>query len=85
MRHKAGVISAVDLCQQEALIEFAKADYANAVKNREQARNALATLINQPLPDIIENLFKEIKQEDSQSLCFQAWHLFYSAPIPRMA
>ena len=51
MRHKAGVISAVDLRQQEALIESAKADYANAVKNREQARNALATLINQPLPD----------------------------------
>lgn len=51
MRHKAGVISAVDLRQQEALIESAKADYANAVKNREQARNALATLINQPLPE----------------------------------
>ena len=51
MRHKAGVISAVDLRQQEALIESAKADYANAVKNREQARNALATLINHPLPE----------------------------------
>ena len=48
LRHKAGVISAVDLRQQEALIESAKADYASAVKNREQARNSLAMLINQP-------------------------------------
>ncbi|WP_416191200.1 efflux transporter outer membrane subunit [Neisseria sp. CCUG12390] len=51
LRHKAGVISAVDLRQQEALIESAKADYASAVQAREQARNALALLINQPLPD----------------------------------
>ena len=51
LRHKAGVISAVDLRQQEALIESAKADYASAVKNREQARNSLAMLINQPLPE----------------------------------
>ena len=51
LRHKAGVISAVDLHQQEALIESAKADYASAVKNREQARNSLAMLINQPLPE----------------------------------
>ena len=45
------MISAVDLRQQEALIESAKADYASAVKNREQARNSLAMLINQPLPE----------------------------------
>lgn len=51
LRYKAGVISAVALRQQEALIESAKADYANAVRSREQARNALATLINQPIPD----------------------------------
>ena len=51
LRHQAGVISAVDLRQQEALIESAKADYATAVQNRETARNALAVLINQPLPD----------------------------------
>ena len=51
LKHKAGVISAVDLRQQEALIESAKADYASAVKNREQARNSLAMLINQPLPE----------------------------------
>ena len=51
LKHKAGVISAVDLRQQEALIESAKADYAGAVKNREQARNALAVLISQPLPE----------------------------------
>lgn len=51
LRYKAGVISAVALRQQEALIESAKADYAHAVRSREQARNALATLINQPIPD----------------------------------
>ncbi|STZ76727.1 efflux transporter outer membrane subunit [Bergeriella denitrificans] len=51
LRHKAGVISAVDLRQQEALIEAAKADYENAVRARETARNALAVLINQPLPE----------------------------------
>ena len=51
LRYKAGVISAVALRQQEALIESAKADYANAVRSREQARTALATLINQPIPN----------------------------------
>ena len=51
LKHKAGVISAVDLRQQEALIASAQADYETAVKNREQARNALSVLINQPLPD----------------------------------
>lgn len=51
LRHRAGVISAVDLRQQEALIESAKADYASAVQAREQARNALSMLINRPLPE----------------------------------
>lgn len=51
LRHRAGVTSAIDLRQQEALIESAKSDYAAAVRNREQARNALATLINRPLPE----------------------------------
>lgn len=51
LKHKAGVISAVDLRQQEALIEAAKAAYSSAVQGREQARNALAVLINQPLPE----------------------------------
>lgn len=50
LKHQAGVVSAVDLRQQEALIESAKADYANAVQAREQAQNALVKLINQPLP-----------------------------------
>ena len=50
IRHKAGVISAIDLRQQEALIEAAKAAYESAVQSREQARNALAVLINQPIP-----------------------------------
>nr|4MT0_A Chain A, MtrE protein [Neisseria gonorrhoeae] len=35
----------------EALIESAKADYAHAARSREQARNALATLINRPIPE----------------------------------
>ncbi|HFC4871727.1 multidrug efflux transporter outer membrane subunit MtrE [Neisseria gonorrhoeae] len=51
LRYKAGVISAVALRQQEALIESAKADYAHAARSREQARNALATLINRPIPE----------------------------------
>lgn len=51
MRHHAGVISAIDLRQQEALIESAKADYATSVQAREQAKNAMAVLINQPLPE----------------------------------
>ena len=51
IRHKAGVISAIDLRQQQALIEAAKAAYASAVQSREQARNALSVLINQPIPD----------------------------------
>lgn len=50
LKHRVGVASAVDLHQQEALIESAKADHASAVQSREQARNALAVLINQPLP-----------------------------------
>lgn len=50
LKHNAGVVSAVDLRQQEALIESAKADYASAVQAKEQAANALAVLINQPVP-----------------------------------
>ncbi|WP_373741213.1 efflux transporter outer membrane subunit [Neisseria sp.] len=51
LKHKAGVVSAIDLRQQEALIQSAKADYESAVQGKEQARNALAVLINQPVPD----------------------------------
>lgn len=51
LRHKVGVISALELRQQEALIEQAKANYAGAVKSREQARNALALLISDKLPE----------------------------------
>ena len=50
LKHKAGVVSAIDLRQQEALIESAKADHAAAVQGKEQADNALAVLINQPIP-----------------------------------
>lgn len=53
LKHQAGVISAVDLRQQEALIESAKADYEAAVQAREQARNALAVLLNQPIPQYL--------------------------------
>lgn len=55
LRHNAGVISAIDLRQQEALIESAKADYATSVQAREQAKNAMAVLINQPLPEDLPN------------------------------
>ncbi|MDO1509920.1 MULTISPECIES: efflux transporter outer membrane subunit [unclassified Neisseria] len=51
LKHKAGVVSAIDLRQQEALIESAKADYAAAVQSKEQAQNALAVLINRQLPE----------------------------------
>ena len=51
VRHKAGVISALDLRSQEAMIENAKANYAAAVRSREQARNALELLISQKIPD----------------------------------
>lgn len=51
IQHNAGVISAVSLREMEGLIETAKADYAAALRAREQAHNALAVLINQPIPD----------------------------------
>ncbi|MDO4878021.1 MAG: efflux transporter outer membrane subunit [Neisseria sp.] len=51
LKFRAGVLSALDLRQQEALIATAKADYESAVQTREQARNALAVLLNQPVPD----------------------------------
>ncbi|XXQ67676.1 efflux transporter outer membrane subunit [Neisseriaceae bacterium B1] len=51
LRHKAGVISALELRQQEALIEQAKSSYASAVQARETARNALELLISQKLPE----------------------------------
>lgn len=51
LQHRAGVISAVNLREMEALIESAKADHAAAVRAREQARNALVVLINRPLPE----------------------------------
>lgn len=50
LRHKAGVVSAVALREQEAAIESAKTARAVAIKGREQARNALALLIGQPVP-----------------------------------
>lgn len=54
LKHRAGVVSALDLHRQEALIEAAKADYASAVQAKELAENALALLINQPVPDNLE-------------------------------
>lgn len=50
LRHKAGVISNVDLLAQETQIEGAKSSYAIAVRTRETARNTLEMLISQPLP-----------------------------------
>ncbi|MDO4434630.1 MAG: efflux transporter outer membrane subunit [Alysiella sp.] len=51
LRHKAGVISALQLHQQTALIEQAKSSYAVAVQAKEQARNALQLLISDKLPE----------------------------------
>lgn len=51
VRHKAGVISALELRSQESQIEGAKSDYAAAVNSREVARNALELLISQKVPD----------------------------------
>ncbi|MFZ1365116.1 MAG: efflux transporter outer membrane subunit, partial [Brachymonas denitrificans] len=50
LRFNAGVISAIDLRQNETLIESAHADYAAQTRLREQAGNALQLLIGQPLP-----------------------------------
>ena len=50
LKFKAGVISAVEVNEAVTQIETARADYAVAERAREQARNALALLIAQPLP-----------------------------------
>lgn len=50
LRFNAGVISAIDLRQNETLIEAAHADYAVQSRLREQAGNALALLIGQQVP-----------------------------------
>lgn len=51
LRHRAGVISVLQLHQQETLIEQAKSGYAAAVQAREFARNALQLLISEKLPE----------------------------------
>ncbi|MBS1174616.1 MAG: efflux system, outer rane lipoprotein CmeC [Burkholderiaceae bacterium] len=51
LKFKAGVISAVEVNEAVTQIETARADYAAAERSREQARNALALLIAQPLPE----------------------------------
>lgn len=66
LKHRAGVLSALDVRQNEALIESAKADYAQAVQAKEQAENALAVLINAPLPENLPDplpLAKQFKVE----------------------
>ncbi len=50
LRFDSGVISAIDLRQNEILIEGARADYAAQMRQRDQAGNALALLIGQQLP-----------------------------------
>ena len=50
LKFKVGVISAVEVNEAVTQIETARADYAAAERAREQARNALALLIAQPLP-----------------------------------
>ena len=51
LRYRAGVISALDLREQEATIAAAQASYAEAVKNAELARNQIELLISQKIPD----------------------------------
>ena len=50
LRFKVGVISAIDLRNNEVLIESAKADLATAKRSYEQAGNTLALLVGQALP-----------------------------------
>ena len=51
LKFKAGVISAIDVNTAVSQIESARSDYAAAERSRDQARNALALLIGQPLPN----------------------------------
>lgn len=49
-RFRSGVASERDAVQAKALVDAAAADMARFTREREQARNALAILIGQPLP-----------------------------------
>lgn len=49
-RFRSGVASELDAVQAKALVDAAAADMARFTREREQARNALAILIGQPLP-----------------------------------
>ena len=51
LKFKAGVVSGVEVSEAQTQIETARADYAAAERSREQARNALALLIAQPIPE----------------------------------
>ncbi len=51
LKFKAGVISAIDVDTAVSQIEAARSDYAAAERSRDQARNALALLVGQPLPE----------------------------------
>lgn len=51
LKYKSGVLSMVDVDMAQTQIETARADYAAAEQAREQAHNALALLIGQPIPD----------------------------------
>ncbi|WP_037588256.1 efflux transporter outer membrane subunit [Stenoxybacter acetivorans] len=50
LSYKAGVISAIDVNIAETQIETARAGYASAQQARDQAQNAMALLIGQPIP-----------------------------------
>lgn len=68
LRHRAGVISNVDLLAQQAQIDGAKASYAAAVRSRELARNALEVLISQPLPNNLPKPLSMTKQYKIRNL-----------------
>lgn len=50
LRYQHGVSSKIDLRQAETLVESAKADYQAQLRAREQARNALVTLVGGNYP-----------------------------------
>ena len=53
LKYKHGVSSKIDLRTAETLVESAKADYQSQLRAREQARNALVTLIGGQYPQDI--------------------------------
>lgn len=55
LKYKHGVSSKIDLRQAETLVESAKADYQAQLRNKEQAHNALVTLVGGQFPNSLPN------------------------------